>query len=424
VALLDHDDELPEHALYMVAQAINDAPDAQLIYSDEDRINEQGRRFAPYFKPDWNPDLVTNQNMVSHLGVYRTDTLRSIGGFREGMEGSQDWDVALRMSEIIPAATIHHIPHILYHWRVIPGSTASGPQEKPYVSQAGLRAVQDHLQRLGNHAVAEPAFSSFVRVRYSLPHPPPKVSIFYAGNIGDKAEAALRAGYSSLEIVSLEQTPTMGNASSRAWWFNRAAQCTDGEILCFLSAQGLPHTNEWLEELASQACREGIGAVSPRWIDEDGALLGCQTVLVNQPDRVTWSYYRGFSRSERGLAGRAALQQNLTVLPPGCLVLRAKVFHEMGGFSETFPTLFAEDMCLRLDEAGYRNVWTPYSVLSIPSGEKVTPVASTEELSLFRKCWSSRLDHDRSHNPNVAHDLDWPFPAFPPRIEKPWRMQT
>ena len=130
VALLDHDDELSSHALYMVAWAINADPDLDLIYSDEDKINEKNYRYDPYFKPDWNSDLLTSQNMICHLVVYRTQLVRKIGGFREGYEGAQDWDLVLRMTEGIPPKHIKHLPYILYHWRAISGSTAMGHIEK------------------------------------------------------------------------------------------------------------------------------------------------------------------------------------------------------------------------------------------------------------------------------------------------------
>ncbi|WP_069866862.1 glycosyltransferase family 2 protein [Pseudomonas citronellolis] len=131
VALLDHDDILPEHALYMVVKAINEHPGARLFYSDEDKLTPDGRRIAPYFKSDWNPELFLTQNLFSHLGVYETALVREVGGFRKGFEGSQDHDLALRCIEKAGHSAVHHIPHILYHWRVVPGSTAASAQKSP-----------------------------------------------------------------------------------------------------------------------------------------------------------------------------------------------------------------------------------------------------------------------------------------------------
>ena len=149
VALLDHDDELAPTALYFVALALNKNRDLQLLYSDEDKLEEHNRRSEPYFKSDWNPELFLAQNFVSHLSVYRTDLIHRIGGFRIGFEGSQDYDLALRCIEQIRPEEIEHLPWVLYHWRAGDQSTASNPTAKPYAQEAARRAVQEHLKRTG-----------------------------------------------------------------------------------------------------------------------------------------------------------------------------------------------------------------------------------------------------------------------------------
>ena len=147
VALLDHDDELSEHALYLVAEAINRHPYADLIYSDEDRIGEDNQRRDPYFKPDWNEELALGQNYISHLGVYRRSLINQIGAFRPGFEGSQDWDLMLRFSEKTAPHRIVHLPFILYHWRLTPGSVSFVPRNKKSAFEAGKLAVIEHLTR-------------------------------------------------------------------------------------------------------------------------------------------------------------------------------------------------------------------------------------------------------------------------------------
>ncbi|HEY0094304.1 MAG TPA: glycosyltransferase, partial [Archangium sp.] len=153
IALLDHDDELPEHALYHVIEELNAHPEADIVYSDEDKLDMQGRRFDAYFKPDWNLELFRSQNLISHLGVYRTSLVRAVGGFREGYEGSQDYDLALRVVERIPAAHIRHIPRVLYHWRAIPGSTALNVGEKDYAGRAARRALEEHYARVSGGTI-------------------------------------------------------------------------------------------------------------------------------------------------------------------------------------------------------------------------------------------------------------------------------
>ena len=173
VALMDDDDELPEHALFWVAHEIADHPEVDLIFTDEDKIDEHGVRFSPYFKSDWNPALILSQNCFSHLGVYRRSLVERVGGFRTGFEGSQDHDLVLRCSELTSPERIRHIPRVLYHWRARSGSTAVSGAEKPYAWQAGARAIQEHLQRQSVEAKVEPALSGCYRVEYQPNHLPP-----------------------------------------------------------------------------------------------------------------------------------------------------------------------------------------------------------------------------------------------------------
>ncbi|MDO8442342.1 MAG: glycosyltransferase [Polaromonas sp.] len=422
VALLDHDDELPEHALYMVALAIEDAPELNLIYSDEDKIDERGRRFGPYFKPDWNPDLLNAQNMISHLGVYRTEVIKSIGGFRSGVEGSQDWDLALRVVEQIPPATIRHIPDVLYHWRAISGSTALGHEEKSYVASASQRVVREHLQRISQSASVEPAFSSFVRIRYPVPTPAPLVSVILRGDLINSEELIHRTHYPALEIIPCPPC----NDATQADAMNKAAKQARGELLCFLDAGLLPETEDWLEELAGQARRPEIGAVGPMQLDAAGNIQAALTVLCGSSggNRVSWSFYQSLHPQEKGVAGRAALQQNVTVLAKGCLILRTENFHAVNGFdAENFPNqLFELDLCLRLVEAGYRNAWTPYArMVSRSALTTFIGAGSQHEAARFRKQWRDYVNHDPAHNPNLACSGEWPFPAYPPRVDRPWR---
>ena len=155
VALLDHDDVLPENALFWVVDTINKHPECSLIYSDEDKIDEAGQRSDPYFKCDWNVDLFYSQNMFSHLGVYRIDLIRKVGGFRTGLEGSQDYDLALRCLEQVASTQVKHVARVLYHWRIHAASTAYSSEAKPYAMIAGERAINDHLNRIGVNAKAE-----------------------------------------------------------------------------------------------------------------------------------------------------------------------------------------------------------------------------------------------------------------------------
>ncbi|NBW97002.1 MAG: glycosyltransferase, partial [Planctomycetia bacterium] len=179
VALLDHDDILPPHALYWVAEAINRRPDAAILYSDEDKIDGDGRRFHPYFKCDFNHELFLAQNLVSHLGVYRRDLIVGLGGFRSEYDGSQDHDLALRVVAAVGRERVVHIPRVLYHWRAVSGSTAVSVDEKQYSVDAARRAVAAHLAEIGRGGTVEasPDAPGFHRVRHPLPATRPLVSI-------------------------------------------------------------------------------------------------------------------------------------------------------------------------------------------------------------------------------------------------------
>jgi O-antigen biosynthesis protein len=177
IALLDHDDEIRPHALACVALELDAHPNADLVYSDEDKIDENGHRYDHYFKPDWNPDLFLVQNFVSHLGVYRTLLVREVGGFRVGYEGSQDWDLAMRVVERTAPDRIRHIPKILYHWRSVPGSTAMLIGAKNYATQAAEKVITEHFVRAGVNATISPTKGSYWRVHYPVPEPAPRVTL-------------------------------------------------------------------------------------------------------------------------------------------------------------------------------------------------------------------------------------------------------
>ncbi len=184
VALLDHDDKLAEHALFWVADAINKDPNVQIIYSDEDKITAADKRCEPFFKCDWNLDLFYSYNMISHLGVFRSALLSDIGGFRLGLEGAQDYDLALRCIERIAPIQIYHIPRVLYHWRIHAESTAhDAAKAKPYAMLAGELALNEHFLRRKIDAWVERLNFGY-RVHYSLPNKPPLVSLIIASRNG------------------------------------------------------------------------------------------------------------------------------------------------------------------------------------------------------------------------------------------------
>jgi O-antigen biosynthesis protein len=449
VALLDHDDLLAEHALFWVADAIARHPEARLIYSDEDKIDGKGRRGDPYFKCDWNIDLFYSHNLVSHLGVYHAALLRAIGGFREGFEGSQDYDLALRCVERIAPAQIHHIARVLYHWRSHAESTAQDAEAKPYAMLAGERALNEHLERRG--VAARIAFIGHgYRIRYALPEPPPRISLIVPTRNGmpllrqcvlsilektsypnyeivivdngsdDAATLAFLAEIAAAARVRVVRDDRPFNFSALN---NAAARHAEGAVIGLINDDIEVIAPEWLSEMASFALQPGIGAVGARlWYPNDtlqhgGVILGLGGVAGHS--------HKHLPRHRSGYFYRATLIQSLSAVTAACLVIRKSVYMELGGLNETdLPVAFNDvDFCLRVREAGYRNVWTPYAELyhheSASRGGENTPAKQerfAREVAYMKKRWGDILMTDPAYSPNLTlYREDFSF-AWPPRI--------
>ncbi|MBU9313200.1 glycosyltransferase family 2 protein [Burkholderia multivorans] len=439
VALLDHDDILPEHALYMVVKAINEHSGARLFYSDEDKLTPDGRRIAPYFKSDWNPELFLTQNLFSHLGVYETALVREVGGFRKGFEGSQDHDLALRCIEKAGHNAVHHIPHILYHWRVVPGSTAASGAEKPYALTAGIRAVEEHLQRIGVEATVSQAASDIglIRVRYAMPAPAPLVSIVIPTRDGVELlrqcveSIFTRSTYPNFEIIIVDngsvKPETLAYFDSlnthpnvrvlrddRPFNFsalnNAAVSQSHGEYICLLNNDIEVITPEWLEEMVSLAARPGNGAIGAcLWYPNDtlqhgGVMLGLGGVAGHIHARLP--------RGAFGYFGRAVSTQNLSVVTAACLLIRRSIYDEVHGLDEELAVAFNDvDFCIRVRNAGYRNVWTPHAELyhheSATRGSDLAPEKArrfAREIRFMEQRWGAALFNDPAYNPNLTLD--------------------
>ncbi|WP_262378637.1 glycosyltransferase family 2 protein [Luteimonas viscosa] len=449
VALLDHDDELRPHALLEMAQAIAGDPALDLLYSDEDKLDGDGQRFDPYFKPDWDPDLLRSQNYVCHLSVIRTSLVRAVGGFRPGFEGSQDHDLVLRCSERIDPARIRHIPKVLYHWRAIEGSTALTRDAKDYAAAAGVRAVDEHLRRCHPGARAEELSHGHYRVRWPLPEAAPKVSLLVptrdrANLLRTCVESIFeRTDYPDFEVVVIDNQSSEPDALQYLAELDRrdrvrvlrfdapfnysainnwaAGQC-DGAVLGLVNNDIEVLSREWLSEMVSHAVRPGIGAVGAMLyypddtIQHAGVVLGVHGVAAHA--------YCGMPRGYPGHGGRVRVAQRLSAVTGACLVVRRSVFEQVGGLDESLQVAFNDiDFCLRVREAGYRNLWTPFAELyhhesasrgSEDTEEKRARFVGEVEAMLHR--WSPQLRCDPAYNPNLSlSGLNSEY-AFPPRL--------
>ena len=448
VALLDHDDELRPHALLEMAEAIVRHPDIQLAYSDEDKLDADGHRYDPYFKPDWNPDLLRSQNYVCHLSVIRTGLVREVGGFRTGFEGSQDHDLILRCTERLLPMQIHHVPKVLYHWRAIEGSTALTRDSKDYASAAGARAVEEHLLRTTGGAQVEELAHGHFRVHWPLPEPAPKVSLIIPTRdcfelLHTCVESLLGAtDYQNVELVVVDNQSSEPRAlaylaalSSRERVrvlrydapFNYSAinnwaigQC-DGELVGLVNNDIEVISPGWLREMASQALRAEVGAVGAMLyypndtIQHAGVVLGVHGVAGH--------IYAGMPRGYHGHGARAWVAQELSAVTGACLLVRRRVFEEVGGLDERLQVAFNDiDFCLRLREHGYCNVWTPFAELyhheSASRGSEDTDEKKARfagEVQFMRDRWGEVLAADPAYNPNLSlQSLNFEL-AFPPR---------
>ncbi|KAF1708909.1 family 2 glycosyl transferase [Pseudoxanthomonas kalamensis DSM 18571] len=448
VALLDHDDELQVHALASVAEVIVNDPSVRFIYSDEDKINELGERFHPNFKPDWNPDLLLSQNYLCHLAVIDTALAREAGGFRKGYEGSQDHDLFLRCTSFLHAEQIAHIPKILYHWRAIEGSTALHRDEKDYAADAGLKAVHDHMRKACPGAAVEGLPHGHYRVVWPLPSPQPKVNIVIptrdrAGLLETCIESLLsKTKYSNFEVVVVDNGSEEPDALqylaklatypkvrvlSYPYPFNFSAinnfavRHCDGELLCLMNNDIEVVKQDWLSEMAAHALRPEIGAVGAMLYYPDGNIQHAGVILG-----VGGVANHAYCHSPKGYPGhgaRALVAQNLSAVTAACLVIRRSVYESVGGLDERLKVAFNDvDFCLRVGEAGYRNLWTPFAELVHHESATRGADESEDRLARFhsevrfmQERWKDVLEHDPAYNPNLAltgwgEDL-----AFPPR---------
>ena len=452
IALLDHDDELAPHALYMLAEEIAEHPDADVIYSDEDKIDAAGERYEPHFKPEWNPDLFDSQNYLGHLSCIRSSLVHELGGFREGCEGSQDYDLLLRATARSLPARIRHVPHVLYHWRSVHGSTAAATANKRYAVEAALKALRD---RHPGCAVSEGPFPTTYRVAHPLPARPPLVTLIIPTRDGFALlERAVRSiqqqtTYPHFEFLIVDNQSTEPRALQYMEELQRSGQArvirydapfnfsainnfgareARGELVGLVNNDIQVIDPDWLSEMVSHAIRPEIGAVGCKLLYPDDTIQHAGVILGLFG--VGGHVFKQLPRDAPGYFARAQLTQNLSACTAACLVLRKSVYEEVGGFDEENLRIGFNDVdfCMKIAKAGYRNLYAPRAVLyhheSASRGYEDTPEKQERfrtEVEYMKQKWGGALERDPAYSPNLSLESLQMEIAWPPRAPKRWK---
>ena len=418
-AFLDQDDLLAPFALACVAAAVEDSP-ADLLYSDEDYIAADGRRVQPIFKPAFSPDLLRCGMYLGHLLVARTARLGELGWFRSGFDGSQDYDLALRLSARY--TDIRHIPRVLYHWRRHSGSTALHAAAKPYTQAAGLQALAEAVAARDPAAVVSPGASpNTYRVRWPVPAGLP-VSLVICSRNAHLLKSCLQSierntAHAARELVIVHHRTGEMAAMDRllascecarvpyagpfnfAAMNNLGARAASGELLVFLNDDIAPLDPDWLTALAAQARRPEIGIAGAKLLYPSGAIQHAGIVI---------GMMEGAGHLHRNTFGSAywnwlPFTRNVCAVTGACLAIRAGVFKELDGFDETFPVNYNDvDLCLRARRAGYEVIIEPAAVLRHYECQTRQAGVRLEERYRFEQRWAAWLDRgDPYYSPHL-----------------------
>lgn len=444
VLFLDHDDCLSPYALNELSSAIKFNPKAKLVYSDEDLMSESGDRIYPHFKSDWNPDLLLSHNYVTHIACYSKVLIDELGGFHQGVDGAQDYDLVLRAMSIIGQNEVVHVPKVLYHWRMVNGSTASIATAKNYATEAGLKALQKYVAvREPKATVMHDKIANFYKVAWPLPSVLPTVSVVIPTKDGLEVlkpcvdSVLSTANYPKLELIvidngstdektlryleSIELVQAQSNGmpvnfsvvkDSGGFNFSRlmniGAKNASGDVLLLLNNDVEAINAGWLQAMLRHACREEIGCVGAKLLYPDasiqhaGVILGLGGYAAHA--------HRGLPKSHPGYFGRAQVTQNLSAVTAACLMIRKDVFESVNGFDEEFEVAYNDvDFCIRVMQAGLRNIYVPEAELihheSKTRGEDISSEKKkrfdSEKQRLMHR-WEKILVNDPYYNPNLT----------------------
>ncbi|RUM68586.1 MAG: hypothetical protein DSZ08_07940, partial [Sulfurovum sp.] len=391
IALMDNDDELTPDALYEVVKVINHHG-SEFIYSDEDKLEMDGSYSDPHFKPDFAPEMFLSQNYLSHLGVIKKSLITKANGFTLGLEGSQDFDLYLKVLE--HTDKIYHIQKVLYHWRKVPGSTAAEYGEKSYAQEAGRKALENAMKRRDIKALVKNGQTAGTyKINYTLTTTP-LVSIIIP--FKDKPELLKtciesileKSTYQNFEIIGISNNSTeeetfkemryLESLDKRVAFYeynvpfnyskinNYAANTyAKGEQLLFLNNDIEVITPQWIEEMLMYSQQKQNGAIGAKLYFPNDTIQHAGLVMAPNTIHSVILVYQGFPKEHYGYVSRAKCVNNYSAVTAACLMLKREIFDEIQGFDEERLSVAYNDvdLCLRIQEAGYYNVWTPYCEL-------------------------------------------------------------
>jgi glycosyltransferase involved in cell wall biosynthesis len=419
VTFLDHDDLLEPDALFQNVKLLQENPGLDLIYSDEDKLTDHALD-SPILKPDWSPDFFLSCNYLCHMIFLRRNLVREVGGFQSQFDGSQDYDLLLRVIE--RTNRIRHIPRVLYHWRRSENSSASDVRQKPGQIEASLRAIEAHLQRRGEEAhvaVDWPTHAFYVRRELREAR---KISVIIpsfrgSGSLKRCLESVIsRTSYPNYEIVIVQVgergkiAEATTDCSHHVLYFtdaandsaakNYAVAHTDSPWLLFLDAKVEAIGPDWLTIMAEHVQRAETGAVGPRLVNSSGTIEHAGLVLgVNG---IAQSAFRGFPAEHPGVNRQLQMTRNYSAVSSACLLVRREVFQQIGGFDEKLSGALADiDLCLKMRDAGYLIIYTPLAKLCWDAVSDKNDAAGE---AVMRERWAHVLERDPYYNPNLSRE--------------------
>lgn len=396
IALLDHDDSLSPNALLEIARALDANPKIDFIYSDSDKITEEGERFEPFFKPDWSPELMLSSNYAAHLCVIRKKLVDAVGGFKSEMDGAQDWDLILRVTE--KSNNVLHIPKVLYHWRIMRNSTAIDMTTKPYALNAQIVAVTNFLHRKGVNSYITHGPSLYLRCKIYQDKPRvsiiipviddlknaeicinslrnnteyPNFELILVGNVDTEQHLhEIEKRYDNIKIISSSKYNNIPTA------LNAGSSFASSELLVFFDSRLRAIEKGWLAEMSGWFHIDNIGCVGSKLINTNGVIQHAGIIIGH--DGEPHYVFNGIKENSRFWCpfGAQDWYRNYNAVSGKCMMIKKKIFEEIGGF-QSLNTNYDIDLCLRIRERGYRILFTPYSRLcydeSMETRSKINP---------------------------------------------------